>query len=145
VDLVIYFVEDFQHSVVRRLRGFNPPQNWQTAGGLTGLTNPGGNYGPGDIHVSEVYLNRWTTAADLAMAAFHEAMHNQLRVQNEMHVEPRSYGGGIAAEFPPSGTVPTEANLRRIGAVMDLQHAQMLNGYALSQLAGRRGANARRR
>ncbi len=134
-DLVIHFVQDFRHSVVRRMRGFTAPRGWRSAGGLTGLTNPEGNYRPGDLHVSEVYLNKWDTPAGLAMAAFHEAMHNQLRVGPVMHAEPRNYGAGVAVEFPPPGTTPTEDNLRRVGQVMDLQHTQMLNGYSLSRLS----------
>jgi hypothetical protein len=132
-DLVLYFVRDYTQSTIRHMRQFRAPPDWANAGGLTALQNYGSGIAPpNSLHASEVYLDKWHSAADLAMAAFHEAFHNQLRVDSSMHGDANSYGGGIAVEFPPSGTVPTDANLRRIGGVMDMRNPQWLDGYARS-------------
>ena len=126
-DIVIYFVARHQNSVLRSMPYFPMNVNLSTATGLTVL--PPNNVLSG-IHGSEVYLNRCQTPHWIAVTAFHEAMHNQLRAGNEMHMSPMNYGGGIAAAVVTvtNATTPNDANLQRYGGVMDIRHSQWLAG-----------------
>src|SRR5262245_44076477 len=67
-NLVIYFVRDCHRSVLRHLRHFRPPPNWEETGGVTFLANAEGAYRSGSRHGSEVYLNICATTSSRAMA-----------------------------------------------------------------------------
>ena len=119
--LVIYFVADYQHSVVRFKRGFaTPPQDW---GRIQGLTSGG------QTTASEVYKDKCADANCLATFAFHEAMHNQLHMGDEMHWN-LDVGLGIALDNIGPQTAPNELNFKAFGAAMENVHPQWIDGYA---------------
>jgi hypothetical protein len=137
-NLIIYFVSDQKHSVLRFMRGFHPPPQWERLMGLTYFYDNERWRERGGVRVytrnehfsaCEVYCTKCNGAADLAMFAFHEAMHNQLHMGNEMHDDPVA-GGGIAAETILSGTTPTPGNLAAFGTAMGTVRAQWVDGYA---------------
>jgi hypothetical protein len=65
----------------------------------------------------------------MATFAFHEAMHNQLHMGDEMHGD-QTVGGGIAADTVKPGTTPTKENLTALGSAMDTVRPQWIEGYA---------------
>ena len=88
-DVVIYFLLDSGQSLVRKKLGVEPPT---TDGGCT--------YFNGAVTLSEVYVDGSMPATRLANVAFHELMHNKLKLGDGMHVL-----GGVAAK-------PTQENSR---------------------------------
>jgi hypothetical protein len=131
VRLLIYFVANYHRSVVRFVNYFRRPQGWERATGLTFM--PWSEERDGRRverpSASEVYCNKCDGASDLAMFAFHEAMHNQLHMDDEMHSDP-TVGGGIASAALISGTTPNAYNLAAFGAAMNNVHPQWIDGYA---------------
>lgn len=86
-DLLIYFVDSQANSLVRKIR----PNGLLGSGGTTHISAAG--------NLSEVYVSAAHEAQDMAkgvaVLAFHEAMHNLLKMGNGLH---GSGGMGLAAE-----------------------------------------------
>ena len=123
--LVIYFVTDRGSSVLKFMRNFKDPQNWDRLSGLTfSDSHPyvikGGmkHYTRDELTACEVYTAKSNDAKAMATFAFHEAMHNQLHMGDEMHGD-QKIGGGIAADTVKPGTTPTTENLTALGNSMD--------------------------
>jgi hypothetical protein len=89
--------------------------------GHDGFTN--GNLGGGTA--SEVYLH-FSDAVLLANLMFHEAMHNKLGLDNDMHK-----GDGLAASPVSAGTLLSEANVRDMAAKLDVNRPQWRAGIGL--------------
>lgn len=102
-DVVVYFVLDPSQSVSRKKFEVAPPAN--ANGGFTLTTSKG--------VVSEVYVEGNMPARRLANIAFHEMMHNKLKMGDEMHVK----GGlGLAQKTSEQWTVLSMDNIRLMSA-----------------------------
>ena len=75
--------------------------------------------------VSEVYAKTTITRV-LANLAFHEAMHNKLRLGNEMHQQK-----GAASKEIDDGTRPTEDNKKRMQAALKTDRKQWTGGVGI--------------
>jgi hypothetical protein len=137
-NLVVYFVTNRRHSVIRHMRRFATPTHWDNLSGYTNSYDDVQWRQRGavrtytrDEHLSgcEVYTSKCSDAAALVMFAFHEAMHNQLHMGDEMHDDPVA-GGGIAAARLKPGTTPSQGNLAAYGAAMGTIRPQWIDGYA---------------
>jgi len=106
-DLLIYFVDSPSNSLVRRIR----PKAPLGAGGTTHLSTAG--------NLSEVYLSAITGQSDptraLAVLAFHEAMHNLLKMGQGLH---GAGGMGLAAATVFSNSQLTAKNKELMAKVM---------------------------
>jgi hypothetical protein len=134
--LVIYFVTDRGSSVLKFMRNFKNPQNWDRLSGLTfSDSHPFGIHGGvrhftrDELSACEVYTAKSGDAKAMTTYAFHEAMHNQLHMGDEMHGD-QKVGGGIAADTVKPGTTPTSENLTALGSAMDTVRPQWVEGYA---------------
>ena len=108
-SLLIYFINSQADSLVRKVR----PGSNLGPGGTTIPDDPTGN-------LSEVYF--FTTAWQasdaarlLAVLAFHEAMHNLLKLGDRLHA---TGGMGLAAARVEETTRLTDTNKRLMAAVM---------------------------
>jgi hypothetical protein len=137
-NLVVYFVTDRRHSVIRHMRHFIVPTLWDNLSGYTNMYDDVKWLQRGKVrtitrneHLSgcEVYTSKCSNAAAMAMFAFHEAMHNQLHMGNNMHNDPVA-GGGIGAARVTPGTTPSQGNLTAYGAAMGTTRPQWIDGYA---------------
>lgn len=135
-SLLIYVVANRENSVLRFMRSFKAPDNWDQLAGLTysdghpyTIHNGVRTYTRAELSGSELYLAKGSDTAALASFAFHEAMHNQLHKGSEMHAD-TAVGGGIAAETVKPGTTPTQDNLAVFGAAMGTVRSQWIDGYA---------------
>jgi hypothetical protein len=135
-SLLIYVVTNRESSVLRHMRSFKAPDNWDQLAGLTysdghpyKIHNGVRIYTRAELSGSELYLAKGNDVAALATFAFHEAIHNQLHKGSEMHSDPAA-GGAIAAETVKPGTTPTQENLTTLGAAMDTARSQWIDGYA---------------
>ena len=106
-QLLIYFVDSQANSLVRQVR----PGSSLGPGGTTSVSS-GGN-------LSEVYLSAAADQPDsaqaLAVLAFHEAMHNLLKMGNRLHA---AGGMGLAAETVYANSRLTQRNKDLIAPVM---------------------------
>jgi hypothetical protein len=123
-DLIVYFTP-MEFSVVARLtnRTIDPlaTRHW----GLTASERPGKTTPPGAAlkRASEVYP-RILDAEVLARLAFHECMHNKLRLGNEMHGR-----GGLASASVGADTQLTEQNVAEMAAAMKTPVPQWPEGF----------------
>jgi hypothetical protein len=82
-----------------------------------------------NLAVSEIYVTRCRVGGDaettqnLAITAFHESMHNQLYLGDEMHNRT-----GFAAS-PETGDLPNEANLKDMAGNIGTLIGQWLDGF----------------
>jgi hypothetical protein len=116
-ELLIYFMP-FGWSVANQMPGstfVNP------VGGHDGLTK----FSTGGEAVSEVYANSTDTRV-LANLAFHEAMHNKLRLGNDMH-----HQKGLASAAVDNAMRPTEDNQKRMKAALKIDRPQWVGGVSL--------------
>lgn len=102
-DAVVYFVLDRSQSVVRRMLGIEPPAG--VGGGFT--------FFDGAVTLSEVYVEGSMPARRLANVAFHELMHNKLRMGNEMHTL-----GGVAASPTQERAILSAEGIRRLSVAL---------------------------
>ena len=102
-DVVVYFVLDRSQSVLRRKLGIEPP------GGVGG----GFTFFDGGVTLSEVYVEGSMPARRLANVAFHEVMHNKLKLGNEMHTL-----GGVAASPTQERAILSAEGIRRMSAAL---------------------------
>jgi hypothetical protein len=106
-DLLVYFIDSKSDSLVHKIR----PKASLGAGGTTHVSTAG--------NLSEVYLSAARNDVDpiraLAVLAFHEAMHNLLRLGNSLHA---SGGMGLAAETVYSNSTLTARNKTLMAGVM---------------------------
>jgi len=135
-SLLIYVVANRESSVLRFMRSFKVPGNWDQLAGLTysdghpyKIHNGVRIYTRAELSGSELYLAKGSVIAALTSFAFHEAMHNQLHRGSDMHAD-AAVGGGIAAETVKPGTTPTPDNLAAFGAAMGTVRSQWIDGYA---------------
>jgi hypothetical protein len=112
-SLLIYFVDGHGSSLVRKIR----PKASLGAGGTTHVSTAG--------NLSEVYVsaaaNDDNSARALAVLAFHEAMHNLLKLGQGLH---GSGGMGLAAETVYSNSKLTHKNKELMAGVMGKQIPQ---------------------
>ncbi len=139
INLVLYFVPDLNSSVIKLMPAFKAPSDWDTLAGLTWnyfhthyVDMPGGkriNKPIEYLSASELYVAKSENAkaAQLAAAAFHEAMHNQLNMGDEMHTD-QNVGGGIAAAS--GAAAPSEQNYVAFAKAMGIRRPQWIEGYA---------------
>jgi len=139
--LLIYVVANRESSVLRFMRSFKVPGNWDQLAGLTysdghpyKIHNGVRIYTRAELSGSELYLAKGSVIAALTSFAFHEAMHNQLHRGSDMHAD-AAVGGGIAAETVKPGTTPTPDNLAAFGAAMDRWLCQGSPGSSHGTLA----------
>lgn len=102
-DVVIYFVNEPSQSVARRKLGIEPLSG--ANGGFTTFSSKGA--------VSEVYVEGNMPARRLANIAFHELMHNKLKMGNEMHAH-----GGLAGTPTSEHAILSDLNIRRMSAAL---------------------------
>jgi hypothetical protein len=106
-DLLVYFVDSPANSLVHKIR----PKQTLGPGGTTHVSTAG--------NLSEVYLSAARKDVDpiraLAVLAFHEAMHNLLRLGNALHA---SGGMGLAAATVFSNSKLTPQNKTLMAGVM---------------------------
>lgn len=106
-ELLIYFVDAPGDSLVRRIR----PNTPLGGGGTTHISTAG--------NLSEVYLSAIAGQADpvraLAVLAFHEGMHNLLKMGGGLH---GAGGMGLAAATVYSTTQLTSRNKQLLAPVM---------------------------
>lgn len=123
--ILIYFVTDYTNSMLQYMKAFKAPADWQSNNGLTFFNFTTYKKGVVVDHVSasEVYINSRTDAKMLAMNAFHESMHNQLHMGDQMHSDPK-VGGGIAISPQPLFVTPNRANFAAFAAAMDKTYKQ---------------------
>jgi hypothetical protein len=125
-DLIVYFTPT-EFSVVARLthETIDPlaTRHW----GLTASERPGITPQPGTAvkRASEVYP-RMLDAEVLARLAFHECMHNKLRLGNEMHAR-----GGLASASVGADTQLTEQNIADMAAAMKNPVPQWPEGFGI--------------
>ena len=90
----------------------------------------GGRRGAATIGISEIYISRCReadstrTIMNLSRIAFHESMHNQLNLSNDMH----RGGTGFRAD-PPIGNSPDGANLKAMAAAIPTLVPQWIDGF----------------
>lgn len=114
-SLLVYFVDNLSDSVVVRANS-----------GMAGNLGDGGTtiFG-GTGNVSEVYVRRASNdsnpIAALAALAFHEAMHNLLRMGKSLHTRG---GRGLASATVTSMTDLTDGNKSILAAVMGRTNKQ---------------------
>jgi hypothetical protein len=106
-SLLIYFVDGHSDSKIRNVN----PRSPLGPGGTTHISSAG--------NLSEVYVSAASGQADparaLAVLAFHEAMHNLLKMGNRLH----GVGGmGLAAETIFSNSALTARNKALLAPVM---------------------------
>lgn len=130
-DIIVYFTPtDF--SVVARLTKESIDPLTQPHWGLTKSEQPtaGGAVGAAPLkRASEVYP-RMIDAEVLARLAFHEAMHNKLRLGNEMHTQ-----GGMASKSVGAETPLTDANIAAMAAAMRSPVPQWPEGFEVLRQA----------
>jgi hypothetical protein len=116
-ELLIYFMP-FSWSVANQMPGstFVSP-----LGGHDGLTK----FTKGGEAVSEVYANCADTRV-LAHLAFHEAMHNKLRLGNDMHQQK-----GLASAAVDGAMRPSEDNTKRMKAALKTDRPQWTAGVGI--------------
>lgn len=106
-SLLIYFVDEKTSSLIRKIKPKAPLGN----AGTTHVSTAG--------NLSEVYISvaakDKNPARALAVLAFHEAMHNLLKMGNALH---GSGGMGLAAEKVFSNTKLTQTNKDLLAKVM---------------------------
>jgi hypothetical protein len=148
IDIVVYFVDDLSNNALCFMPYYEPPSP-DEAVDLRGLTrfsedstwktNSQGNEIPGTrkttvMYASEVYVKRCKDAPEMAMFAFHEAMHNQLGKNIDIHVEA---GGGIAEAKIAYGTIPNDKNLKAMArSISKVRRRQWLEGYSKLRQTG---------
>jgi hypothetical protein len=101
--VVIYFVLDRSQSIARKNLGIEPP------GGVGG----GFTFFDGGVTLSEVYVAGSMPALRLANVAFHELMHNKLKLGNAMHTL-----GGVAASPTTERAILSAEGIRRMSAAL---------------------------
>jgi hypothetical protein len=106
-SLLIYFVDDQSSSLVQQIK----PNSSLGGGGTTHISSAG--------NLSEVYVSAGASDPNSARAwavlAFHEAMHNLLKMGNSLHA---SGGMGLAAQTVYSNSNLTQRNKELVAAVM---------------------------
>jgi hypothetical protein len=106
-DLLVYFLDAPGDSLIRKIK----PKQSLGSGGTTHISSAG--------NLSEVYLSAAKNDVDpiraLAVLAFHEAMHNLLKLGNSLHA---SGGMGLAAETVFSNSSLTPQNKTLMAGVM---------------------------
>ncbi len=106
-EVLVYFMDSKSKSVIRRVKP-NAPLG---AGGTTFISSAG--------NISEVYIGAANNDPDqaraLAVLAFHEIMHNLLKMGNSLH---GSGGMGLAAGTVYSSSKLTKRNKELMAGVM---------------------------
>jgi hypothetical protein len=115
-NLIIYFVPDSFTSVLAS----RTTQGIQDVGGLTAVG--------GRENASEIYLDRVRDAPSMAALAWHELMHNQMNINDRLHLS--QYGGGGLAASPIAGQVPTPLNHARLAPHLPTPRQQWVGGWA---------------
>jgi hypothetical protein len=112
-DVVLYFVLDRSQSLVRKKLGVEPPGG--TGGGYT--------FFDGTVTLSEIYVDGSMPARRLGNVAFHELMHNKLKMGKEMHLL-----RGVAASPTPEGGRLFRGAIQQLSAALFRAVPQYTNG-----------------
>jgi hypothetical protein len=135
INIIIFFVPFPRDSVILLHPNYNGKLNLDAITDFTQLgTTVTASRTPGNVPtlgISEVYIKRTqdidSTAAafNLARAAFHESMHNQLRKGDELHL-----GDGFAkAKLDNWGSSPSAANITAMAGQIGTLIPQWLDGF----------------
>jgi hypothetical protein len=138
INLILFFVPSPRSSVITLHPKFKKKVDLKNFGGVNiledtsvkGLTAIGKPRGSLDLAVSEVYVTRCRDTSDaetqqnFARTAFHEGMHNQLYMDDDMH---RGGTGFRSAEA--TGDSPNADNLRDMAAKIGTLTQQWLDGF----------------
>ena len=135
INMLLFFVPSARHSVIKRHPDYKDKDVAKLGYGDAGLTvnstqTRGGVrkivYGISEIYIANCQSTEGneTTQRNLAATAFHESMHNQLAMGDEMH---KGGTGFRAAE--PTGNSPDANNLRDMAAKIGTLIPQWLDGF----------------
>jgi hypothetical protein len=132
INMLLFFVPSARHSVIQRHPVYKKTDVAALGHGDAGLTVTGGptrlkiEYGISEIYIANCQSTKGneTTQRNLAATAFHESMHNQLAMGNEMH----QGGTGFRAAVP-AGDSPDAQNLKDMAAKIGTLIPQWLDGF----------------
>jgi hypothetical protein len=134
INMLLFFVPSARESVIKRHPNYKNKDVAALGFGDAGLTVTGGQTVGGVpkmlYGISEIYIANCKgtdgdeTTRNLAATAFHESMHNQLAMGNEMHQGATGFRAAV-----PTGDSPDANNLRDMAAKIGTLIPQWLDGF----------------